>query len=773
MTSRLGQTTSLSMLILVAALTCLGCSSPSEPTPKDMSDAQEMTPSAKDMAEDLAQPEDMKPDLSPEPLVAKATGPAYARVGELITLDAASSTGATKYQWSFGDGRAQEPAQASSSVNVQYDKVGRYRVVLTAYNDIGDRRTTAITVTVTKATTHTPNHSSSVVYVPAAKTPTGRELVGVVSEDASTLSVYTKIAPKQWALTKRYDTCKGPRSVAWSKGWWALTCPDEDLIAAYEHDSDKSISLSLDYGSRPFGIITHQDKLWIAAQGKGTLLGVEHDAGASPTLTLTKTLAATQDARGVAALPDGRLAVSRWRSQLDGHIAIIDPSEAQPVSAWRLPYDDRSASDTEHGGIPNYLDTIAISPQGDLAIVPSLQANVRQGLFLNQLPLAHDLSTRAVLSFINPTDGAHSAANRYQYDSRGLATAATFSPQGDYLYVLMRGMRSVERFDVLRRADSGTIFEVGYAPQGLAISEDGETLFVDASLERQLVIYDITDWQTGPTELAREPLASDEPLPPQLLRGKQLFNDSYDTRLTQEGYVACAHCHLDGQADLQTWDFTDRGEGLRNTTSLVGRAGGGHGPIHWSGNFDEIQDFEHDIRGHFGGSGLLSDEQWAGATTLGPPKAGLNEDLDALAAYVTSLNTYPRSPYRSADGQLSEAAARGQAIFEDSARGCTGCHAGARLTDSAFEAPAQPKLHDVGTIKEGSGKRLNEALTGIDTPTLFELFNSAPYLHDGSALDVIDAVVLDGLDRHGKVNDLSTTQLNDLRAYLLSLDGRP
>lgn len=773
MISRRSQTTALYALPLATALTFIGCSDPSTPqAPKaqDMRADEEM--SQEEMTADLAPPADMAQDLDAPPLEAKVTGPAYALVQEELTLDASASTGATMYQWSFGDGRPQAPAQADPTVRVRYDKVGRYRVVVTATNDAGERRTAALTVTITKPTTHTPNHSSSVVYVSNAQAGMGGALVGIVSEDASTLSVYAEVAPKLWELVKRYDTCKGPRSVAWSKGWWAITCPDEDLIAAYEHDSDQTISLSLDYGSRPFGLITHQDKLWIAAQGKGALLGVEHTAQ-PPALTLVQTITAVEDARGVAALPDGRLAVSRWRSQLEGQIALIDPSQAQPPSTWSLPYDDRSASDTEHGGVPNYLDAVALSPQGDLAIVPSLQANVRQGLYLNNLPLAHDFSTRAVLSFINPTDGSHSAANRYQYDSRGLAAAATFSPQGDYLYVIMRGMRTVERFDVLRRADSGTIFEVGYAPQGLAISEDGQTLFVDASLERQLVIYDITDWQTGPTELAREALAIDEPLAPELLRGKQLFNDSYDVRLTQEGYIACAHCHLDGQADLQTWDFTDRGEGLRNTTSLVGRAGAGHGPIHWSGNFDEIQDFEHDIRAHFGGAGLLSDEQWASATPLGAPKAGLSPDLDALAAYLTSLSAYPRSPYRTPSGQLSEAATRGRAIFEDATRGCTGCHGGARLTDSVFEAPNQPKLHDVGTLKEGSGKRLNGALTGLDTPTLFELFNSAPYLHDGSALDVVDAVVLDGQDRHGKVSDLSAAQLDDLRAYLLSLDGSP
>ena len=71
-------------------------------------------------------------------------------------------------------------------------------------------------------------------------------------------------------------------------------------------------------------------------------------------------------------------------------------------------------------------------------------------------------------------------------------------------------------------------------------------------------------------ESAREEITE---LAPDVLRGKQLFNDSFDPRLTKDGYIACGHCHLDGLDDHRTWDFTDRGEGMRNTISLVGQAG--------------------------------------------------------------------------------------------------------------------------------------------------------------------------------------------------------
>lgn len=763
------------LLIFGAALGC-------DPAPASTPQPQPQRDQGQDMREPLDMPEDGL-DAAPDadmstaqtPLIASATAPAYALVGEPVSLDASQSQGATGYQWDFGDGRRQDAPSPAPITTITYDAAGRYRAVLTAYGPDDQRRTTAVTISVVKPRTHTPNQSSSVYYHKPSSA--GAAQVGVVNDDAGMLSIYEQDqATSAWEVVTQRQLCAAPRSVAAKGQWWFVSCHGDDRVIAHHPPTDTTKAFTLPYGARPFGLISTEEAIFVALMGKGQLAKLRFEANdqdpGSSHWTQSGIFDALPDARGVAQLPNQRIAVSRWRSDQEGQLAILDEDGA-PQAMWRLPYDDRSPSDTEHGGVPNYLDTIAVSPQGDQVIIPSLQANVRHGLYLNQQPLAHDLATRAVLSFIDPQSGQDSPARRYQYDSRGLATAAVHSPQGDYLYVAMRGMRTVERFDLLRRGDSGTIFEVGHAPQGLAISHDGALLFVDASLDRQLVIYDITDWQLGPTEIARKPSSIDEPLAPQILRGKQLFNDSYDTRLTQEGYIACAHCHLDGQADGQTWDFTDRGEGLRNTTSLLGRAGMGHGPVHWSANFDEIQDFEHDIRLHFKGSGLLNDTAWANASPLGTQKAGLSEDLDALAAYVGSLTTYPRSPYRQPDGTMSAQALAGKAIFEDPTRGCVSCHSGANLTDSAQPSLDAPLLHDVGTLTAGSGQRIGQPLTGIDTPTLFELYNSAPYLHHGGAADLITALLADGQDKHGKLSDLDQAQLRALEAYLLSLDGAP
>jgi hypothetical protein len=193
--------------------------------------------------------------------------------------------------------------------------------------------------------------------------------------------------------------------------------------------------------------------------------------------------------------------------------------------------------------------------------------------------------------------------------------------------------------------------------------------------------------------------------------------------------------------------------------------------VHWSGNFDEIQDFENDIRNNFGGTGFMTDAQFNTGTRsqpLGDRKAGLSADLDALAAYVGSLGAVGLSPYRNADGTLTTAAVAGRDIFRGSGQ-CTSCHSGADFTDSAAGV-----LHDVGTIKASSGKRLGGPLTGIDTPTLKGVWDSAPYLHDGSAATLLDVLTTANAgNRHGMTSGLGAAELQQLVAYLQQIDDSP
>ena len=284
-------------------------------------------------------------------------------------------------------------------------------------------------------------------------------------------------------------------------------------------------------------------------------------------------------------------------------------------------------------------------------------------------------------------------------------------------------------------------------------------------MDRSVTAHDLSvlvnTGDNGQSPIGTVGLVANETLGAELLLGKRHFYDALDPRLAMETYMSCASCHNEGDSDGRVWDFTQFGEGVRNTSALMGQAGATSGPVHWSGNFDELQDFEGQIREFAGGLGLMTDAQFNSGTRsqpLGDSKAGVSADLDALAAYVNSLTDVLPSPHRSADGSLSAAGSRGQALFY--AEGCASCHTDERFTDSALDV-----RHDVGTLTPASGGRLGAALDGLDTPILKGLWTTAPYLHDGSAASLEEAI-----SAHSSVS-LTGAELNDLAAFVAEIDS--
>lgn len=698
----------------------------------------------------------------PQPLDPDPGESRYALVGETVALDGSRSIGASLYQWNFDNGTPPTEPSEDPLAEISYDTPGRYRPILTVFDDAGNSLSENVTITATLEPTHAPNHASSIAM-------TADDTAVVVSPDSGEIVTITRRGD-EFALGQRIAACETPRTAVWSGGQVLVACQDE-RVAFVNLETEDVGPMIFHHGERPFGIIAVGDTAYVTLQGTGEVGRINLTAPA-----LEQRYAVIEDARGIAEMPDGRLAVTRWRSaDAEASIALLDPASGA-VEEVSLQFDPQPASDTEAGGLPSYLFQVLVSPIGDVAAVPSLQANHRQGEFLNGEALTFETTLRGVVSYLElgETVGENFTLRKH-FDNRGFMSAGVHSSRGDYLFLAARGARAVERVDTFTGAQAGGLLDVGFAPEGLALTADDRFLLVNAFMSRQVHVYDVSDFSVLPQPIATIDLVEDEPLAADVAFGKVLFNDAFDPRLSKDGYMACAHCHLDGESDRRTWDFTDRGEGLRNTISLRGREGDAHGPIHWSANFDEIHDFENDIRGPFGGAGLMSDAAFDGGTvseTLGDPKAGLSVELDALAAYVTSLDAFPRSPYRELDGALTPTALAGQVIFESVEAGCTMCHAGPRLTDSAFTGPGVPLLHDVGTLGLGSGQRLGGPLDGIDTPTLHGLWNGAPYLHDGSAATVRDVLTTANPgDGHGGTSQLSDVELGQLELFLLSLEG--
>lgn len=536
-------------------------------------------------------------------------------------------------------------------------------------------------------------------------------------------------------------------------------------------------TIALPRASQPYGLTftPNGSSAFVALEGLGRLLKLD-----SVTRTITGSYDFPSDTngirpkvRGVAVSGDGtKVYVSRFVSpDTYGQVYEVNAAAMTLTRTITLAIDLGPDAPTSGRGLPNYLNAIAINPDGTRLWAPSKKDNIQRGTLRDGNALTHDLAVRAMSSSINLSTGLEVLSERVDYDNRDRAHAVCFSTLGDLAFVSMPGNNHVQVVNTYNGAQV-TQMNVEKAPTGILFDPITKRLYVLNFLSRTLSAFDVEDLINATDNITPSigspvSLVASDALASNVLLGKQLFYDATSTRLNLEGYMSCASCHLDGGQDGRVWDFTGSGEGLRNTIDLRGKSGTGHGRLHWSANFDEVHDFEGQIRNFGSGLGLMENTNFNVGTRsqpLGLPKQGFSADLDALSAYVASLNKAPASPYRATNGTLTADGVIGQQLFNQ--LNCFTCHGGTNFTDSDIGG-----FHDIGTIKPSSGNRLGAALTGIDTPTLRGVWAGAPYLHDGSA-PTLHAVFSNTppSSPHSVTNQITPTQFAQLIAYLNQID---
>lgn len=672
--------------------------------------------------------------------------PAPVAVGESASLVAVDPGGATTFDWDTGDGGGASGAAAAHT----WTEPGRYPLLLTVGDGVNERTCAAVQVVHRPLTAGAPVHATPVL-VDAAR---GR--VWAVNADHDTVSAVDAAALERVVEVAVGDEPRTLAQTADGRIWVANRL--SDTLTALDPDTGAVVAtVPLRWGAAPFGVAARGDDLWVTLEQPGQVVRVRGDRVVETVDLGPDRHGVVPQVRGLAIDADGAVWASRFLSSADrAELYRVAKGRVETVALAPDPGPD---TNDEGRGVPNYLQHLAVSPDGARVLVAAKKDNVARGAFRDGEPLDTDNTVRTILAVVDPATGEEVAGERLDVDDRERLTAAVYSPVGDLVFAVSQGTNQVDVFDAYSGARVAG-FGTGFAPSGLALH--GDRLYVNDFLSRTLSVFDVGGLLDGTdaigTRLAEVALVDEEVLAPDVLLGKQIFYNANTREMNADGYLACATCHVDGMSDGQTWDFTDRGEGLRNTIDLRGKGGTGHGPVHWSANFDEIHDFENDIRGAFGGSGLMTDEDFAAtADPLGAAKAGRSERLDALAAYVTSLDRFPRSPFRTPSGRLTEAAEDGRKLVE---RKCLDCHGGPALTDSG-----RGELHDVGTIRAGSGQRLGGPLRGLDTPTLLGLWATAPYLHDGSAPTLAD--VLDQPDHVGNLTDRDRERIT---AFLLQVE---
>ena len=427
-------------------------------------------------------------------------------------------------------------------------------------------------------------------------------------------------------------------------------------------------------------------------------------------------------------------------------IDVIDTASRKAVESIRLP----------NGAIA--LRSMCLSPDGKILYVPSTVAHfmlsatqVERGWMNSSALHLIDVEKRRLRHSILLDDETLGAANPW-----GVAC----SPDGKYVCVAHAGTHEVSLIDqpallaklakAPRRDESklgDDAYEAlaenpaddlnfligirqriklkGIGPRGLAIS--GGKLYVAEYFSGSLGVVALKSPEHPVQSI---PLG---PEPPMTLerKGEMLFHDAATMCFQQ--WQSCSTCHPEGRADAVNWDLLNDGIGNpKNTKSLL----------------FTVQTPPCMARGIRENADVAIRAGMKFIQFMDPT----DEKARALHAYLESLAPIP-SPHL-AHGKLSSAAERGNAVFEKAH--CAACHSGQFFTDM--------KMHDVGT---GDGLDPDGR---YDTPTLKEVWRTAPYLHDGRAATLEDLVTKFNVkDHHGKTSNLTPEERTDLLEYVKSL----
>lgn len=269
--------------------------------------------------------------------------------------------------------------------------------------------------------------------------------------------------------------------------------------------------------------------------------------------------------------------------------------------------------------------------------------------------------------------------------------------------------------------------------------------------------------------------------PEHVATGKKLF---FDTRLSADGSISCATCHdpQRGFADKRVFSIGVFGQrSNRHSPSLIGRSFGSL--QFWDGRSASLEEQVLDPIQNPKEMGMSVD---AVLTRLrsDPAYASLTPEslAAALASYVRTIRSVdsPFDRYMSpAGGGLADIEREGLRLFRDKAR-CYICHSGDHFTDEMFHntgvAWRAGRLQDEG---RAAVTRKPYDKGAFKTPTLREIANTAPYMHDGSVATLEE--VIEYYDRGGNTNPyldenivplhLSADEKRALLAFLRALSG--
>lgn len=248
--------------------------------------------------------------------------------------------------------------------------------------------------------------------------------------------------------------------------------------------------------------------------------------------------------------------------------------------------------------------------------------------------------------------------------------------------------------------------------------------------------------------------------------GRKLFEER---RFSQNGKVACATCHDESRS------FTDgrslgRGIGTvnRHTPTIINAAG--LTSLFWDGRASTLEeqakgpilaDLEHgssanqvarviaqhhraEYESHFGRMGPAEEVFDNFARAIAAYERGLVSDDSPFDRFARKFakNNAPQKSYVKGFG---EAELLGLELFVGKGN-CQSCHSGKYFTDQGFhniglsQSAPEPDLGRYAHLAESSRRAPPEMQGAFKTPTLRNLTETAPYMHDGSINNLYDVI---------------------------------
>jgi len=130
-----------------------------------------------------------------------------------------------------------------------------------------------------------------------------------------------------------------------------------------------------------------------------------------------------------------------------GEVLAINTATFTVEDTIILKYGEQLDTSNSVKGILNYLGGAAISFDGLSVWVLSKQDNIKRGSLRNGGVLTHDMTVRSIASRIVLASQSEDLAGRIDFDDAGIASAATFDPNGIFLFTAMEGSREVAMTD--------------------------------------------------------------------------------------------------------------------------------------------------------------------------------------------------------------------------------------------------------------------------------------------------------------------------------------